>query len=488
MTDTPAVIPRVPPSGSRLSLVALLSAILFLELWLNRIAARLVRIDPGAAGVLGRIDVPARLSFELASVLSTLLLGWALIRIVAQAGQLRALRLSFAVIGGMTCALAAGGVWLRLPVRLQVYLYVSTLSLVVIVALGALAVPVRRRNRLGIALLATPVVMMLVANLFQRFSPPGLLDPRASGLGELAGGAFVLAGLLAPLLFPPSTRRSPIASGAGAVVLCTALVLGRLDWSFVARITGIGVGVAIPFGVWTLPVYALGAASFAYTITALLASPGTDRLRGVGLLLVCLVGLQLELPYQLASSALGFMCLLESLARTVPPAMSRAALDELLRRVATHLSATQVTVVGESGREAARLGFTAGGYPGQLVVERRRSLITRVELTVGERPERAPPLSLSTRDATSLGPAAPGPIVATDDAPFDDRFVVRDHRGAGTAALATEMRGRLLAHVEGWIGVWPQRGACFRGRTLPPADDFSSLSQLLVRLVQQAGT
>ena len=112
-----------------------------------------------------------------------------------------------------------------------------------------------------------------------------------------------------------------------------------------------------------------------------------------------------------------------------------------------------------------------------------------LELTIGERPERAPALSLATRGAGSLGPASPGPVVETDDAPFDARFVVRDRGGASTAAaLAPEMRARLLAHVDGWVGVWPQRGACFRGRTLPRDDDFSSLSTLLTDLLQQAGT
>ncbi|MEO6952257.1 MAG: hypothetical protein ABI321_10620 [Polyangia bacterium] len=489
MTDASTVEKRVPPAGSRLSLVALLSVILFLELWLNRIAARLARTLVGVADSLHRVDLPALLSFELASVLSTTMLAWGLFRIIATTGERRSLRFALAIIGGTTAALAFGGVWMRLPVRLQVYLYVSAFFLLLILVLGTLVVPVRRRTRAGIALLSAPIAMMLVANLLQRYSPPGILDPRASTLSELSGAAFVLAGLLSPWLLPPSTRRTPVASGAGAIVLCTALVLGRLDWNLVARLCGIGVGVAIPFGMWTLPLYALGAASFAYTITALIASPGTDRLRGFGVLLVCLVGLQLELPYQLASSLLGFLCLLESTTRAVPPPMSRASLDELLRRVASRLGATQVTVVGPPGRELARLTFQANDWAGQLIVERRRSLVTRVELTVGELPKRAPPLSIATRDATSLGPAAPGAVIETDDRPFDDRFLVRDHRGASTAALTTEMRARLLsAYDAGWIGVWPQRGACFRGRGLARDEDFSSLAGILCDLVQQAGT
>ena len=493
MTDELAVEQGVPPAGSRISLVALLGGVLFLELWLNRIAARLARVLGGAGAFLHRVDLAALLSFELASVISTTLLAWALFRIVGRSGVPRSLRLALAVIGGTTAALACGGVWLRLPVRLQVYLYVSTLFLLLVLVLATVALPVRRRTRAGIALLSTPVAMMLVANLLQRYSPPGLLDPRASMLGDLSGAAFVFAGLASPFLLSPSTKRTSAASFAGAIVLCTALVLGRLDWSFVARLCGIGVGVAIPFGVWTLPVYALGAASFAYTITALVASPGTARLRGVGVLLVCLVGLQLELPYQLASSLVGFLCLFESATRDVAPPLSRASLDELLRRVAAHLGATQVTLVGPAGREVARIAFRSPSTAtetcqGQLVVERRRSLVSRVELSVGECPERAPSLSIATRGATSLGPAAPGGVLETDDAPFDERFVVRDHRGASTAALTPEMRARLLAHADGWVGVWPQRGACFRGRSLARAEDFSELARTLCDLIRLAGT
>ena len=493
VTDEPAVEMGVPPVGSRLSLVALLGVILFLELWLNRIAARLARVLGGAGAFLHRVDLAALLSFELASVLSSTLLAWALFRVVGRSSVPRSLRLALALIGGTAAALACGGVWLRLPVRLQVYLYVSTLFLLLVLGLATVALPVRRRTRAGTVLLSLPVAMMLVANLLQRYSPPGLLDPRASVLADLSGAAFVFAGLASPFLLSPSTKRTSAASFAGAIVLCTALVLGRLDWNFVARLCGVGVGVAIPFGVWTLPIYALGAASFAYAITALVSSPGPERLRGVGVLLVCLVGLQLELPYQLASTLVGFFCLFESTTRAVAPPLSRASLDELLRRVAANLGATQVTVVGPAGREVARMAFqprptAVDTWEGQLVVERRRSLVFRVELSVGACPERAPPLSIAARDATSLGPAATGGVLETDDAPFDDRFVVRDHRGASTAALTPEMRARLLAHTDGWVGVWPQRGACYRGRSLARAEDFSELARILCDLIRQAGT
>jgi hypothetical protein len=90
-----------------------------------------------------------------------------------------------------------------------------------------------------------------------------------------------------------------------------------------------------------------------------------------------------------------------------------------------------------------------------------------------------------------LGPAAPGPVVATDDAAFDARAVVRDPRGAGAVLLDAETRARLTRLADGWIGVWPQRGARFVGARLPAdsADQagLPALVELLADLRRRSG-
>lgn len=481
-----------PKVAGGISLVGLLGFALFFELWLNRISARLLRHDPARRlePMWHRADLAALFLFELASVFGALLFILGLARIVTSRDQRPPFRASIAVVGGVTAALVVGGIVARLPPRLHAHLYMSALFLLAVLVLGALALPASRRLRAGIALLSLPVAAMLAANLIQRLSAPGVLDPRASLLAEGAGGALVVVGLLAPFLFGPEGPGGALAVAAAALTAAGGLVLGRLDWDLTAKLAGIGLGVAIPIGPVALPLYVLGASALVYTTFALLTREGPERLRGAGLFLMGTIGLQLELPYQIAGTLLGLLCIIESAARPAIDAITREELDEHLRRWAALVGAKQVTVVGAPGRERARLSFIAPGasVEAQLLVDRRAGALARFELSVGETPVRTPPFTLSTRPATMLGPAAPGPVIATDDAAFDARFVIRDHRGAGTTLLDPETRTRIARLIDGWVGVWPQRGARYVGRSLPGGDDgLPSLVQLLCDLRERSG-
>jgi hypothetical protein len=185
---------------------------------------------------------------------------------------------------------------------------------------------------------------------------------------------------------------------------------------------------------------------------------------------------------------LGLLCLLESAARPALGGITRDELDAQLRRWGGLVGAAQVTVTGPPGREQARVGFTIDGdTPGELRVLRRASAIDRVELSVGEIPPRRPPFTLLRRGHHGLGPQALGASIATDDRDFDERYLVRDHRGAGTQLLDADTRVRIARLVDGQLSVWPQRGARFVGPTLPPGDDgLPSLAQLLADLRKRA--
>ena len=477
------------------SLVVVLALALFAELWLNRIIARVLRIDPAhpLARGLRRLDGLALFSYEFVAIFGVVLLLGALARVVLGTRERPPVRMSFAVVGGVTALLCLVGVLRRLPPRYTAHLYMSALFLLVVLVLSVLAQPVSRRLRAGIAALTLPIALMIIANLIQRFSEPGILDPNASRLAEGAGALLVLVGIAAPWLFRSGDLHaptSPLALGLGLLVAAGGLTLGKLDWDLGAQLAGMGLGVALPVSAYALPLYVLGAASFAFAGGALLARPGPDRLRGVGLLIVCLVGLQVELPYQLAATLVGLLCLLESAARPPVGALTRAELDVALRRWAALVGATQVTVVGPPGREHARLGFSlTDALQASLVVTRRDGAISTYELTAGDIPERTPAFTLSPTNARALGPSARGPILATGDPTFDARYDVRDHRGAGTALLDPPTRERILRLADGWVGVWPQRGARFVGRALPPGDDgLPSLAQLLADLRQRSGT
>jgi hypothetical protein len=480
---------RPQPRGG-ISLVAFLGAALFFELWLNRIVARTLRRDP--SGPLERfarkIDLFGLYLFELTSVLGALLLGGAILQVVGSPRHRGPFRLSMAIVGGVTTVLIAVGTFTRLPPRLHAHLYLSALFLLFVIVLGTLALPSTRALRAGVAVLAVPVCVMLAANLIQRMNAPGVLDPRASLLAESAGALLIACGLASPWLLGPEGPGGPLAAAAGALTLGGGLGLGWVDWDLAARLAGIGLGVAIPLGRFMLPLYVLAASALVYTAFALMARPGPERLRGVGVFLIGAVGLQLELPYQIAGSLIGFVCLLESAARPALGAITRDELDASLRAAGTQLGTAHITVVGPSGRERARLHFSApGGLPGVLCVDRRGGAIARVELSVGEIPPRTPPFTVAAR-GTRLGPSAPGPAIATDDSAFDAQFVVRDRRGAGGALLDAETRAQLLREAKGWVGVWPTRGARFVGRTLVTDERLPALAQLLAHLCARSAT
>jgi hypothetical protein len=477
--------------AGRGSLIAILAAALFVELWLNRIVARLLRGDPMrhlGPGVRA-VEVAALFLFEFVSVFAVALLALALVDLARSRLHRGPLRAALTVTGGIAAVLCAVGVFSRMSPRLHAQLYLSAIFTLVVLAIGTLAVSASRRLRAGIVLLTLPLVLTLVAALLQRMSPTGVLDPNASMLVEMAGGALVLCGLTSPVLLGPPGPQGGLAVLLGAIVLGGGLTLGRVAWDTATVLAAAGLGVSIPVQPALFAIYVIGAAAMAYTIGALLVRPGPERLRGVGLLLVCTMGLKLDLPYQMAATLLGVLCLMESAARPAIDAITREQLDAQLRHWASLVGSAQVSITGAPSREHGRIPFSIdGSTPGVLSVDRCASAIARVELCVGDIPERRPPFSVMRRGRSGLGGQAEGAVIATDDPSFDAHYVVRDHRGAGTFLLDAETRARIARLADGLISIWPQRGARFVGPALPPGDDgLPSLAQLLSDLRKRTG-
>lgn len=471
--------------------MGLLAFAIFVELWLNRIAARLVRLDPAGplSGIARHLELPALFSFEFVSILAALLLLGSLGRVILSKAERGPLRLSFALVGGVVAALVLVGTFTRLPPRFAAHLVMGSLFLMLVLALAVLATPTARRWRLGMLVLMGSLSLMHAANLVQRFSAPGVLDPTASTLGEAAGAAFVVAGLLAPWLLGAETKNGWFPIAMSTLVAALGLALGKLDWDFCARLAAMGVGIALPTHPAGLPLYVIGAAGYVYALSTLLQGPGPQRLAGYGLLMICLVGVQLELPYQVATSMIGLLCMLAAASRPAHDAITRAQFDELVKRLAGSVGARHVTISGDEGQERAQMSFSvAAELPATLHLDRRGGAVAAVELSVGVIGERPPSFSLAARHARSLGPRAAGPTVEIGEPAFDSRFEVRDHRGAATALLDAETRGRIERLADGWIGVWPQRGARFRGSAIPPGEDgLPSLAQLLAALATRSG-
>src|SRR5262249_56793286 len=103
-----------------------------------------------------------------------------------------------------------------------------------------------------------------------------------------------------------------------------------------------GCGVTLPMQPWALAVYLLSLGGFVFTVTTLLASPGAERLRGWGLLLLGIAGLDHQAAFQMTLAAIGLLCLAESVVRGAGAPMTRDAFENVLRRGAAAVGAPPV--------------------------------------------------------------------------------------------------------------------------------------------------
>lgn len=473
---------------ARFPLVAVLAGVALLELLVNRIAGHLIAIDPLMPRTLARrAFADARLFlYELTAVLAAMMLGSALARIAAFGARWRlGARVSLSLIGFVTVALAALGAAAELPPDLFFHLHMSFAFLTLLVTMSVVAARAPARVKLGAVLLYLPLALHFAATLMRRMSPLPELTSTSLELDSAAQATLAAAALATvPCL---ASRRAGLRLGIGcaAVVVGATAVLVRVDWDAAARVAGYGFGVALPMAPWALCIYLLAIGALVFSIATLLSSTGTERLRGWGLLLYALAGLEPQASFQLALAALGLICIAESVLRAAGDPLTREAFENLVRRGAAAVGAPNVTMTGADGWETVRLHSpTANGAPVSLALSRAGGFIRDVDVTVGESVPRDPPFTVENRHASRLGPRADGPAIKTGDDAFDRAFALRDRRGLNAQLLDDGTRTRLQQLCTGWLGVWPQRGVRYRARTLAGGDDALPLLIELLRDLQ----
>jgi hypothetical protein len=448
----------------------MLAVVASLELVLNRVVARLLHAEflQPRSKITRVLDDAGLFFFELASVLAVILVAAAIFRIATRGTEWRpGARASLPLVGAVFLLLCGLGLMTRLPANLGFHLQLSFFFLCLLILLAVVASHGAGGAKLGAVFLFVAIAARIVPQMTARTGLTG--EPTPLGQELIAYGSLA-ALILAGLCFLPRRTAGRLPSVATWGVVCGMAILVRRDWETAARIATYGFGVDLPLEPWGQLVVLAALASMLYATLRLLALPGTHRLRGWGLALLGLGGLQLELPGQLALAALGFLCIASSTLRSDGPVLTRELFDGLLKRAAAALGSGQVTVTGEAGGETARID-APGDQPVRVVVSRRAGAVSEVEITVGETPPREPAFSLARRGAGKLGPHAAGARVQTDDPKFDRVFEVWDKRGAGAGLLDDDSRARMLAFVAGWLGVWPQRGVRYRAQGLPAADD-----------------
>jgi hypothetical protein len=471
------------PLRGRLPLVSLLAAVAFIELVLNRLLVRMLRLDPLSltSGVRRLLDEASLFVFELVSVLSVLLLLAALVGIAVGKRYRWGARMAFAVIGGAAVVLSALGVVFRLPPLYLFNLHLAFLFLGLVVALTVASAPVGAGNKLGALFVFVAFALRLVPAMSSLYAP--LLSDSASQ--EVLNAGFFAAVAAASLLMLPRGG-SRLAAIVTWVAVCGAAILMRRDFDAAERFAAYLFDVDLPSALWgqALALLALGFAL--NTLVRLLSLPGPTRLRGWGLLLFGLGGLQLTLPYQIALASLGLLCLAEAAIRTERHSLSKEAFDSLVRSAAAAVGAPRVTVVGSAGAEIVRLHAPPrDGLALALTLRRRAGAIDDLEVVVGDTPPRDPPFTLERRGAGRLGARGEGERVEVGDRAFDEAFLVRDRRDVGARLLDDATRARLIATVRGWLAVWPRAGVRYHARELDPAE-LPALLQLLADLAKRA--
>jgi hypothetical protein len=474
---------------ARMPLIAVLAGVALAELTLNRLAGQIIRLDPfQARGFWRRAFSDSRLfSYELVAVLSAMMLGSELARIAAFGDHYRiGARVSFSLVGIVVVIFSALGAVAELPPDLFFHLHMSFAFLALLITFSILAAPTQGRVRLGAIILFLPIALHFAARLTRRMSPVPELTSTPLELEAIAQATLAAAAVVSVPCFASRRHGVRLGLGLAAAFVGATAVLVRLDWETAARVAAYGFGIALPMAPWALVIYLLALGGFVFTVTTLLSSTGAERLRGWGLLLFGIAGLDQQAAFQITLAALGLLAVAELVVRSGTPAMSRETFENILRRGAAAVGAPQVILSGSSGYETVRLHSPpTAGLPVQLSLSRHGGLISGVDVVVGEALPRDPPFTVERRDGGRLGPRADGPAIETGDATFDHAFATRDRRGLNAALLDDATRARMGALCTGWLGVWPQRGVHYRSRSVTGGDDALPL---LIELLRDLAT
>lgn len=465
------------------SLIALLAAAVALELGLHRLLQPILHAELllPAGRLRDLADFGAAMSHYLAATLGVFVAALALGGWVA--GALPIPRGARTAVGAVSVAfipLLLLGVLRPLGDLLTVYLQASAACLVTLLMLAGFVTGRSARAKLGLFAVALPVGAHLFWHLVARVSSPAMLDHARFALWFCQVATVSAAAAALPSFWPRGA--SPwLPSTAGVLVALTGVGLCLRDWAGAARVAA-AFGLELPMPLAGQILYSIAAGLWAATVVALIARPGVARLRGYGLALIGLAGIQLELPEQLAALVVGYLCVVRSL---LPVATETVAgWRARVQKVAALLGATRVDVAGPEGYETARVRLERGELPLEVALGREGGELAFAEVVVGHAPSvEAPPVALARRGTPRLGRTR-GDEVATGDVAFDEAFRIWDARQLTERdrVLDDDLRPRLLEALHGWLAIWPGRGVRYRTREAAPLTDGEGLEPLIAIL------
>ncbi|HKA87400.1 MAG TPA: hypothetical protein VKE22_07020 [Haliangiales bacterium] len=478
---------------AELDLVAFLLVVAVLELALNRLAVPVLR-PPGNQTPPSwhrDLDVAGLYLFYLASVLA-LAIG------VAKAWELR--RLYVLPVQGLLLAatmlffgLTAWGIFSS-GEGLAFHLESSFILMLLVTGLAMASRPGDAGVKIGFLLLTVPFAVHYYATFAARalFSDGARATGLADTLRDVGQWAVAAATVLTAACFAPRpllrsfTRPAPLVVGGFVGVVAAMVFFRHEDVGIEIASKGLGIDIHPGAPPPAVLAFALAAAAVAFTLASTLTSPSAARRHvGMGLALVIVGGYAFTWPLAFATVAVGALALAEAAPRVgledEEPSAAAAAppIPEPVWRayaeaVAGHIGGT--LEVDDGGR--TRMAGSLGGLPWGVTIDRLAGGGVRaVDIVFGSPGGGEPGWTLAARPEGLLGgaahpppPAAHVPVAHTGDAPFDQRFRVRD-AGEFTAAWLDEgLRARAAAVLDGWVAAWPGAGIRYRvcpGRGAP---------------------
>ncbi len=368
----------------------------------------------------------------------------------------------------------------------------------------------------GLTICAAPIVIYCGASLLasQIWTEDQMLGGEAkAAIGKLARNALAAAAIASPYCLSPRpfarsmTRVLPFAialvvAGAGAVAL-------RLDYvatvKAVNRVLGLDLRIDAPQD--QIALYLLAFATITWTVVACVSAPSAARRRiGFGLALLVLAGHGFAWPAAFATAAVGLVLIADGAVRVraeersafvpVTPAIDDETWQSFIGHVVAALrklagsdaAVSAVSVRGEGEHTSTVVVTERNGVPVRLRIERMARAVVVVDLVFGREVDagRAATWTIVARGG-GLGNSHPepppaGPLIRTDDVPFDERFRSRGDRDVLLRLLDDGLRARAAATLDGWLAYW--HGQSLRHRVFPgqgaPMDLPIPLSQLAV--------
>lgn len=420
------------------------------------------------------------------------------------------------VIGGASAAaLAAVAAFAALvePEAVETFLHVALLAIALHQVSRVWTQRVDLGAAIGVTLCAAPIVIYAGASLFsgELWNEDQMLGGEArAGLGRWARSALAMAAIASPYCLAPRpfaramTRVLPffvalIVAGCGAAAL-------RLDYVTTVRAVNnvLGLDLRLDAAQDQIALYLLAFATLTWTVVACVTAPSPARRRlGFGLALLVMAGYGFAWPSAFLTAGLGLMLLGDGAVKVreeeratflpvTPPIDDEAwqgfvghTVSALRRLTGDDGAVSAVSVRGEGDHTSTVVVTERHGVPMRLRVERMAHAVVVIDVVCGREVDPGRPATwTAVARGGGLGshpePPTAGPVVRSDDQPFDERFRCRGDRDSLLGLLDDGLRARAAAGLDGWLAYWD--GQSLRHRVFPgqgaPMDHPIPLSEL----------